>query len=201
MPKMSIIIPHKPRPSNDKALMLALQSIIEGTTYDYELIIDNTVPGDPYTIWNKLAHSASGEILVFSNSDVVFAHEWDRFLVEHCSNNTIVTGYIIEPGNIGVAPINIARNFGKHPDSFDRVAFEAFVSKHGAPEMKEERGWYMPCAMDRAWFISTGGFPTDLGFPEPNDIKFWNRCKAEYGTKFLRVKSYSYHFQAQSTRE
>jgi hypothetical protein len=32
MPKLSIIIPHKPTPSNDKALMLALRSIVECTT-------------------------------------------------------------------------------------------------------------------------------------------------------------------------
>lgn len=201
MPKMSIIIPHKPTVSNDKALMLALRSILDCTVYDYELFIDTTVPGDPYTIWNKLSHRASGEILIFSNSDVIFAHEWDKLLVENCVPNVIVTGYMVEPGNIGVAPVNISRDFGKHPDSFDRITFEAFVSGHNAPEVKEERAWYMPCAMDRAWFVSTGGFPTDIGFPEPNDIKFWNRCKAEYGTRFLRVRSYSYHFQAQSTRE
>jgi hypothetical protein len=96
---------------------------------------------------------------------------------------------------------NAARDFGKHPDTFDRIAFEAFVGKHQAPSVKEERAWYMPCAMDRMWFLSTGGFPTYPAFPEPNDIKFWNRCRDEYGTKFIRVRSYSYHFQAQSTRD
>jgi hypothetical protein len=200
MPELSILIPHKPRPSNDKALKLAIDSIMRFTSHSYELIIDTKVPGDPYVLWNEMAEQARGGVLVFSNSDVIFAPGWEKMIL-YAMPNEIATGYIVEPGNIGVAPVNIKRNFGKTPDEFDEAGFHSFIGKHGAIDIKEERGWYMPCAMNREWFLSTGGFPTDKPFPEPNDIAFWEDCKTRLGTKFMRAKSYSYHFQAQSTRE
>ena len=200
MPDLSIIIPHKPGPNNNKALKLAMDSIMAYTKYSYELILDMTVPGDPYTIWNETAKQARGKTLIFSNSDVVFAPEWDC-MVPYTVPNVIVTGYVVEPGNIGVAPVNIPANFGKHPDEFNEGEFHSYIEKHNPPEIDYRRAWYMPCAMDRDWFLSTGGFPHDLGFPEPNDIKFWNYCEDELGTSFVRVRSYSYHFQNQSGRE
>jgi len=200
MPDLSIIIPHKPRPSNNKALRLALDSIIAFTAYSYEIILDMTVPGDPYTIWNETAKQARGKTLIFSNSDVIFAPGWD-ILALFAVHNAIVTGYIVEPGNIGVAPVNLAHNFGKHPDDFKQDEFLRFAENHKAPEIDYKRGWYMPCAMDKEWFLSTGGFPTDKPFPEPNDIIFWNRCRDDLNTSFVRVRSYSYHFQNQSGRE
>lgn len=197
---LSIIIPHKPGPSNDKALRLALDSIIRFTTLNYEIIIDATVPGDPYEIWNSTAQQARGRILIFTNSDVIFAPGWDSLGI-YIGPNVIATGYILEPGNIGVAPVNIHADYGKHPDNFDEAGFHSYIEKHKAAEIKEERGWYMPCAMDRLWFLSTDMFPTEKAFPNPNDIIFWEKCKNDLGTKFMRVKSYSYHFQNQSARD
>jgi hypothetical protein len=200
MPDLSILIPHRPRPSNDKALKLALDSIQRFTDLSYELIIDTTVPRNPYAIWNEMVHQARGRTLIFTNSDVIFAPGWDEMAV-NCPPNTIVTGYIVEPGNIGVAPVNISRDFGKHPDNFREADFHSFVGKHKAPDLKEERGWYMPCAMDKLWFRSTEMFPTVHPFPHPSDIDFWEYCKNDLGTKFMRARSYSYHFQNQSGRE
>jgi hypothetical protein len=201
MPDISIIIPHKPGPSNDKALNLAVNSIHRFTNLSFELIIDATVPGDPYVIWNEIAQRARGTTLIFTNSDVVFAPGWD-VLATHAEPNVIVTGYIIEPGNVGVAPVNIHRDYGKHPDNFDEGGFHSFVEKQKTPEVKEERGWYMPCAMNKLWFVDhTDWFPTEKAFPNPNDIIFWEYCKNDLGTKFIRVNSYSYHFQNQSARD
>lgn len=200
MTDISILIPHKPGPSNDKALRLALSSIVDCTQKTYEIVVDRTVPGDPYAIWNEMVESAGGKTLIFTNSDVVFAPGWD-VMADHAAPNVIVTGYIVEPGNIGVAPVNIAKDFGKHPDTYRESDFRSFVSKHKAPDIKEEKGWYMPCAMDAEWFRSTKKFPTEEAFPNPNDILFWNYCEHDLGTKFLRAKSYSYHFQNQSGRE
>ena len=200
MPELSILIPHKPGPSNDKALLLATDSIDRFTDKSYELLIDDTVPGDPYAIWNVMADEAKGKTLIFTNSDVVFAPGWD-VMATHCKPNAIVTGYILEPGNIGVAPINIHRDCGKHPDNFSEADFHSFIKKHKAPDVMEGKGWYMPCAMDTEWFRSTKRFPTERSFPNPNDILFWIYCEEELGTQFIRARSYSYHFQNQSGRE
>jgi hypothetical protein len=170
----------------------------------YELVIDTEHPKDPYKIWNEAAVFARSDTLVFTNSDVVFGPGWD-VLVRDVNPNRIVTGYLVEPGNIGVAPENIHEDFGKTPLDFDNYAFENWVRRQLSHveignTVKEERGWFMPCAMNKGWFNALGGFPTDIGFPNPNDAIFWDSVIANYGTILLRVPSYAYHFQALSTR-
>jgi hypothetical protein len=202
-PKLSIIIPHKPGLQNDKALKLNIEMLSDNTTYDYELIIDNETPKDPYKIWNEKSKTAQADILVFSNSDVLMAKDWDRFFVEYMMDNAILTGYLVEAGNVGVATVNLPFDFGKTPDEFRRKEFEnfAFMRSMSVPVMLEQRGWYMPCAVRKDWFLSTGGFDITLGFPNPNDILFWEKCIKEYNTKLYRVRSFGYHFQALSARD
>lgn len=200
MPDISIIMPHKKTPENDYCLELNLRMLLENTRYSYELIIDTEAPKDPYKIWNEASRSARADILVFTNSDVLMASEWDFHFVAHMEYNIIFTGYLVEPGNIGVASVNIHRDFGKNPHTFDRQAFEEFALKHPVPDYTLQRGWYMPCAMSKEFFLDTGGFDTTLGFPNPNDIIFWERCIKEYNTKLVRVKSFAYHFQNLSGR-
>ena len=201
----TIIIPHKPTIHNDRALELNLHALLKHTKVQYELIIDTTTPANPYGIWMRAAQTAHAETLVFTNSDVIMGPGWD-VLVRHVEPNTIVTGYIIEPGNIGVADVNIQLDFGKMPKTFQSFDFDRWVLKRlgfigNGNEVKIERGWYMPSAMNRAWFLSTPGFDLDYPFPNPADIRFWEYCIKEYGTQLLRVPSYSYHFQNLSNTE
>jgi hypothetical protein len=164
------------------------------------LILDTEQPKDPYKIWNEVAQTARADILVFSNSDVLMAPNWDILFVEHMVENAIFTGYLVEPGNVGVAHQNIHKDFGRYPSTFRRQEFEDFALNAKVPVVKEERGWYMPCAISKKWFLSTGGFDTTLGFPNPNDILFWNKCISELGTRLYRCNSFAYHFQALSDR-
>lgn len=197
---ISIIIPHKITQHNDKALLQNIAMLNANTAHQFELIINTETPKDPYQIWNETSKIAQGEYLIFSNSDVLMAPEWDVNMVAYCKPNTIVVGYLVEPGNIGVASENIHKDFGRHPDSFRRDEFEYWAVRQQHPDIKEERGWYMPCCVRKDWFLSTGGFPTELPFPNPNDIIFWNRCRDELGTKFLRANSFAYHYQNLSSR-
>ena len=202
MTDMTIIIPHLRKSSNDSSLMLNIARLLENTHYSFELVIDTEAPKDPYKIWNEAAKVARGKILIFSNTDVIMAKGWDISFVDNIQDNAILTGYLVEPGNIGVASENIHRDFGKTPYTFRPQEFENFAVEHAKniPEVKMERGWYMPCAFYRDWFNWTGGFDTTLGFPNPNDILFWNKVTSQLGTKLLRVRSYAYHFQNLSSR-
>jgi hypothetical protein len=173
----------------------------ENTTYSYELIIDNEVPKDPYKIWNERSKEAQADILVFTNSDVLMAPVWDLHFIRYMIDNAIFTGYLVEPGNVGVASENIHKDFGKTPETFNRRAFEEFTLRNYVMDIQEQRGWYMPCAFRRDWFLGTGGFDTERGeFPLPLDIWFWEKCIKELGTRLYRVKSFAYHFQALSHR-
>jgi hypothetical protein len=203
----SIIIPHKRTELNDDALKLNMEMLLRHTPewLNYEVIIDTETPKDPYQIWNEAARMARSDTLIFTNTDVLFGPEWAILVDHNIYANTIVTGYLVEPGNIGVAPENIHKDFGKTPLDFDMYRFEQWVrhqlsNVEQGNAVKEERGWFMPCAMNKNWFNSIGGFPTEAGFPNPNDAIFWDKCVAELSTKLLRVPSYAYHFQNLSGR-
>jgi len=204
MPQIAVIIPHKRMPENDKSLMLNIDMLLSNSKLSLEILIDSETPSDPYRIYNELAEKARSDVIVFTNSDVLMAPGWDYPFWDHVEYNSIVTGYLVEAGNVGVADVNVAKDCGKTPDAFNRIGFEQYVSQLRNiidPGVKEERAWYMPCAMHREWFLSTGGFDLSHGgFPAPIDIEFWNHCRDVYHTKFLRVNSFAYHFQAMTHR-
>lgn len=194
MAEISILIPHKHDRENDKALKIALECIIDNTDHDYEILIDATTPGEPYTLINRMAQQASAPWLVFSNSDVFFGPHWDTPMLQAADNDMIVTGILVEAGAIGVADQNIRANFGMTPDFFHRQAFEQFCAVANYPLIGD--GWYFPCLINRARFLDMGGFDTTKGaFPfVPLDILFWEKWRAA-GNRVRRVQSYAYHLQ------
>lgn len=196
--KLSICIAHKHTPENDKALAIALDCIVRNTLCDYELLIDTTTPAEPYHVYNALAKKASGEYVVFSNSDVFFAQRWDEPMLYAADKYTIVTGVLVECGAIGVNAENVERNFGMTPDTFQRDEFEAWAK--GAGEWGGD-GWYFPCLMPRQTFIQAGMFDTSRGgFPNPLDIWFWEKWRG-MGLKVKRVRSFAYHLQNYSNEK
>lgn len=194
MSEISILIPHKHDKENDKALKIALECLIDNTDHDYEILIDSTTPGEPYTIINQMAARAAGPWLVFMNSDVFMGPHWDTPMLAAADNDTIVTGVLVEAGAIGVAQQNIRANFGMTPDFFHRQAFEQFCAQ--ANWTIEGDGWYFPCLINRGRFIEMGMFDTTKGaFPfVPLDILFWEAWRAA-GKRVQRVASYAYHLQ------
>lgn len=198
---ISILIPHKSTSLNDICLELNKQMLKDNTRSEYELIIMDEAE-DPYTLWNRYANKTKYELLIFSNSDVLMAPDWDVNLVKHADNSSIITGYLVECGAIGVASQNILHNFGKNPSKFDRAGFEAFCKTESqkCSEIKFERGWYMPCLMTKEFFTKMGYFPREKPFPNPNDILFWEHCLKQ-GAQLKRANSFAYHFQNLSNQE
>ena len=193
MSEISIIIPHRHTPPNDKALYIAVASIIANTKCDYELLIDTTTPGDPYEVCNALATGARSEWLFFSNSDVFVAPHWDEVLLRHRSPDVMVKPTVIEPGAIGVHHENIHANFGMTPETFRQKDFEAFCATN--PAVPGPDGFYFYGLLHRETFIRRGMFDTARGkFPTPLDIFFDDDWKAS-GRNILHVQSYVYHLQ------
>lgn len=202
MENYTIIIPHKHTEMNDLSLELNLKMLEENSeNKNYEIIIADEKE-DPYKLWNIYAEKAKYDNLVFSNSDVLMAKNWDRHLIGQLCDNSIVTGYLVECGVIGVAWQNIPRNFGTSPFDFNREQFENFCEEEGAnlPDSREERGWYMPCSIKKSLFFKMGAFNTEIPFPNPNDIIFWEKCLTE-GVVLKRANSFAYHFQNLSNKE
>jgi len=202
---ISIIIPHLSRPLNDEALELTLDRLERWTFCRYEVLIPRELEC-PYKLWNRYVDQAKYENIVFSNSDVIMSPGWEGRYLEFIDDNSIVCPYLIEPNVIGVAPVNIQRDFGRTPKEFieREWAYLDWVrnSDHArrAAPMRLERAWYMPCMMRKSLFDRLGRFETEKPFPEPNDIKLWDKAVA-MGVALKRVSSYAYHFQNLSNPE
>jgi hypothetical protein len=196
----SILIPHYSTPESDEALHLCIRMLRENSLRkDYELIV---VQGyrDPYVFWNEYAERAKHEALAFFNNDMLPAPGWDEFPMKHLTDDALIMGYLVEPGVIAPADQNIRRDFGRRPSTFRRKEFEDFCTAQEVPEVSEQMGWYMPVALTKSFFRRMGGYPIQAPFPHPNDIAFWDHCRAQ-GARLLRVRSFAYHFQGMSNPE
>lgn len=196
MTAISVLIPHKRDPENDKALEIALSMYAANTAGPIELIVDDTTPADPYVLLNAMAERAAGEYLFFGNSDLFPGPGWDAALLAKaaaCGPDTMVNATLVEPGAIGVHIQNITRNFGMRPDTFDRAAFEAFAASN--PELPAGDGFYFYALIERRAFLDFGSFDLTRGlFPEPLDIYFSERWAAA-GRRFARANALFYHLQ------
>lgn len=191
--QITICIAHKHTKLNDAALRIALDCIVTNTVNDYALLVDTTTPEDPYAVYNRLAKQALTPYLLFTNSDVFLAPKWDVAMLEAATPETIVSGVLIEPGTMSVAPNNVAQNFGKTPETFDRAAFEAYRPD----KIPNTPGWYMPALYPRELFVMLGGFDTGRGafMEEPIDKFFWEVWTANGFTFKRAADSRAYHLQ------
>lgn len=198
-PDVSILLPHLREPANDAALKIALDCIVSNTTMDYELIVEAVeTRRDIYPVLNAMAERARGEYIIPHNSDVFVSPGWLEPLWEARAMNAIVSPVLVECGAIGVAPVNLPKDFGKTPQTFRRDDFEAWVRDGGEmPGVPDGvRRWYFPSLLPRQTFLDMGGFDTARGsFPkDPVDIWFWDRWEAS-GKIFKAARSFVYHLQ------
>ncbi len=199
MPKLSILIPHKKDPENDKALAVALSCIAANTVNDYELFVDTTTPADPYVVVNSMAERARGEYLFLSNSDIFVSKGWDVPMLADAAPDTILNATLVEPGAIGVHHGNIHREFGMTPETFRRGEFEAFCATN--PPAPDNEGFVYYAVIHRQAFLDFGGFDLSLpSFPFPRDIKFWEAWE-KAGKPIKRGLGIVYHLQRYSLKE
>lgn len=198
-PLVSVLIPHLREPENDRALQICLQTLVENTSVDYELIIEAVASRrDIYPVCNSMAQRAKADYIVFHNSDVFMAPGWAEPMLFEANPDTIVAGVIVECGAIGVATANVWLDFGMTPDSFDRPGFERWVREIG--HVPAGDGWYFPSLHPRQAFLDMGGFDSSRGgfMVQPSDEDYWNAWRAA-GKRVVRVPSFCYHLQNYST--
>ncbi|HSZ58526.1 MAG TPA: hypothetical protein VK797_22860 [Tepidisphaeraceae bacterium] len=197
---ISLIFPHHDSPENNACLELKRQMLADNTCCPYQLLyVVGTTPDDVYPAWNWLAKRAKYDILLWDNSDIVYAPGWDENIRRHINDADWLCLRLVECGAIGVAGSNIGANFGRTATSFDRPGFEHFCAVDNAGRSSIELdifGWYSPSAFRKSWFLEKGGLPDKIPFPHDNDADFKVKVFNE-GCRFARIGSYAYHFQRQ----
>lgn len=193
---ISIIVPYL---SNSRCIDLFKNIIKENTISKYELIeiIDNT---DVYAAFNEGVKKANGNIIILLNDDMFVCKGWDELYIKYAKGKTLVTGYLVEPGVIPVSSKNINKNFGKNPESYGRFEFEHWAEqiKTTLPESINGKGWYMPMAMEKKYFIE---YPNEIKYPYPNDVLLIDNILEVQQYSFKKVASLCYHLQAFSTNK
>lgn len=116
-----------------------------------------------YRGWNECIRCARGDIVVLVNSDNILSPDWLENLLKYLSPRTIVCSKLVERRHPthGIFPSAYHREFGSHPDNFNREAFLRFCERVRMTGL-EEGGAYMPCA-----FYKTGATKVGL-YPEGN---------------------------------
>lgn len=196
---ISICFPHVDNPWNTDCLELKKKMLKENTNGEYQLFyMTGTRKEDVYPAWDWLFRRAKYDIILWDNSDITYAKNWDVLIHKYINQTDWLSLRVVECGQIGVAATNIAKNFGITANSFRRQEFEDWCveDSKSRPEFEHGWSWYSPSAFRKEWYISTGGFDLSLP-PFPNDIDRKWQDKIASQTKFDIVNSYAYHFQYQ----
>lgn len=210
-PIVSVLLAHKRERENDKALKIALDTLVDNTDVDYEILIRSVAEyQDCYAVYNEMAQYAKGEWLVFHNSDTFVAPRWASEMLKVAAPDAIVGCVLVECGAIGTARQNVNLDLGRTPETFNRAGFEQWAAAqypntfmnpgYGDTVADKACVWYFPSLMNRQAFIESGMFDTEQGWPFPNDIHYWNRW-AESGKRIVKASSFIYHLQAYSVKE
>lgn len=192
--KYSIVIPYL---SNSKCIDLCKKYLKENSMYPHEIveIVDET---DVYYAYNKGVYQANCDIVVLLNDDMIVAKNWDKFIPIASSQDTLLTGYVIEakPGQMMSGPSAIEYNCGSI-DNFDFDRFQKFVDQHEVPDvLHNSKGWYMPLVVNKRSFVS---YPNINKHPEyANDVILLDQILPSLGYKFDQINMHVYHFSRQT---
>jgi len=195
---ISIVFPHAINKENNKVLDLKLRMFEENTTCPYEILyLANQKRTDlVYKGWNFLIENAKYDLVLWDNTDIVYSKGWNENVIKSQSKGDWIGLELVECGQIGVHPNNIKKDFGITADTFRREEFEAWSAEYtkDRPTFRDGFCWYSPSVFKKDWFISMGGFNTEIPFPHPNDSLFKEKAE-KYGQKFIVANSIAYHFQ------
>ena len=192
--KLSIVISY---PSWSKSIDTFKKFLFENTTNKFELI-EIVDKNDVYAAFNEGVKKASNENVICICDDMFVSKGWDELYLKYADGNTILTGYLIEPGVVPVSNRNIEYNCGTTPLEFNYEKFKNFINSIELPEIEyNKKGWYMPIMFYKSKYID---YPNENKFPYPNDVELIDKILPNRGFTFAKIRSYVYHLQCFSLR-
>lgn len=153
-----------------------------------------------YRAWNYGGMQASGEVLVFINSDMAFSEGWLDNLVRNLTQDRIVTSRLVESGKLRSGKYGIEVNFGRTFSEFRDSDFQEYAKKISISTIKPG-GLFMPCAIYKDTFVKSGGYPIgnrteSNGNITPGDKIFFYETLQSLGLKhYTAFDSLVYHIQ------
>ena len=192
-------MPHAINEENDKVLALNVKMIKENTIGPYEILYIGNMkrPELVYWGWDMLINAAKYEHVLWHNTDLLLAPNWDANIAALATYNDWISLRVVECGAISSYKTMISTDFGKTADTFDRKSFEEFVKQDTTNRSISEDGWiwYCPSVIKKSKYIELGGFDNTPIFPHPQDIVFKDKAIAANWKFCVSNHSYAYHLQ------
>lgn len=194
--KYSIVIPHL---SNSKYIDKCIEYIKLNSLYENEIItiVDEK---DVYYAFNQGVYNSNCDTIVLLSDDMIVSKHWDKYIPFYSTQNTILTGYVVEP-NPGVmigGPSCIKFDAGDNIEDFDYDEFQEFVNQAKVSDIIfNSKGWYMPIVVNKKSFTT---YPNINKFPaSSNDILLIDQIMPFVGFNFAQIDMFVYHFQRKAT--
>jgi len=191
--------------ANEKVLEYLKQSGINHLVYNDPDPLDYYL-NRVYRAWNFGGRNASGDIVVFVNSDMAYSLNWLDKLVDRLNPQTLPCSRLIESGKLLSGQYAISCNFGQTSQSYYEDGFIKYCESIAKPEI-QLGGLYMPCAFFKTDFVKSGGYPEGNIYEdgagtlhgrviESGDSYFFKRMNEIHGLKHITVfDSLVYHIQ------
>ena len=168
-----------------------------------------------YRSYNEGVSASNTPWVYLINSDMAFAPGALSRAFATRSKTSLVATRLVERGILISGTHGIERDFGSSPSSFRKKDFIEFATKNQSPST-EPGGLFMPLLVNRASFLSEGGFPEGNLKPEstegyvlggnpqfaeqgevstPGDRAFFERLEKRGFSHITVFDSLAYHFQ------
>lgn len=154
-----------------------------------------------YMGWNR-ALMESDETAVLTSSDFMYSPGWFSWLLSELNDRTIVTSKIVERRHPihGINSRAWEKDFGDHPDRFDKHGFLDFVSQTRKGDT-ESGGSYGPIAVHKSNALKVGLYPEGNPRSTYGDREFFDRLGKIGVNHVTSLNSVVYHFKEGEMRE
>lgn len=220
MEKITFVIPSR---NNLEFLQLAYQSIRNLST-KHEILVLNDASTDGTQEWidkqndeDLIAHHNPGperigivgmfdkgiemartDIIMAFHADMVACKDFDKNILKHLKQGTVVTGTRVEPPLHPDGPEKILKNFGIEVDEFNFNTW--YKDSEALKEDKTTEGIFAPWCMYKEDFLSIGGHDELFAPQSKEDSDLFNRFSLN-GYKFIQPwDALVYHFTSRGSR-
>ena len=120
-----------------------------------------------YRAWNAGAKHATGDYIIFINSDMAFTPNWAKTLIDNIQPNRVLNARLVERGILRSGTYGIEKHFGNNPADYREFEFQEYAKTIQTDEIHPS-GLFMPILIRKADMEQVGWFPEGNIVPTSN---------------------------------
>ena len=150
---------------------------------------------------NEAVRQSDTEYVLVAMADMVFPKNWDAWLVDWpLRPNIVLSGQVVEPGNEGVSPYYIEKDFGRTNADFREEEFSDWYLGNYQIDLinsfQVRPGIGIPFIIQRDLWLDAGGFDLRYEGASTSETDLFYRLALRGDIQLLRYMPFLvYHFQ------